>query len=349
MRDRVIFAIWLVGYVAAATIAIRGLAYPFVDRDYSSFWIAGQLARTGHAAAAYDLEALRAAATQSLRTTVKVTFPYPPHSLLIFAPLSAIPYKLSFWVWQVFSAALFYVAARPFLPIGFPKPLVLLTPAALLSVSFGQVGLFYGALWFFAFGGSSIAAAMLTFKPHLGFLVAVEVFRRRAILATVVAAALIILLSVLVFGLDAWRASLFGAATKQLQLLASGAMPKWSTQMTTPLFAYGVAGWAFFAVAAIILVSRNFNVFSAATATFLIAPYGLHYDMTVASLGFGVLLFSRWNQMRPWHRAACAFAFLTPAIVAAGSWLVPPLLLAGLYVQCLHSEALRNGEEPAEN
>ena len=68
-------------------------------------------------------------------------------------------------------------------------------------------------------------------------------------------------------------------------------MTRWYTQAVTPLLAYNFAGWAVFAIAAIILLSRNFNVFTAASATFLISPYGFHYDMTVVCVGFGVLLF----------------------------------------------------------
>jgi hypothetical protein len=230
-------------------------------------------------------------------------------------------------------------------PKDFPAILTVLTPAALINVAFGQVGLFYGALWLFAFGGSTIAAAMLTFKPHLGFLVAVEVIRKRRLVRTSVVTAALILLSLVVFGPHAWSASLFGAATKQVEMLSSGQMTKWPTQMTTPLIAYGIAGWALFAIAAAFLLSRNFNVFSAATATFLIAPYGFHYDMTVVCLGFGVLLFERWEEMSAWQRLVCMLAFLSPGLVAVGTWLIPPLLLAGLHVQCLNSEPLRRSSD----
>jgi hypothetical protein len=93
-----------------------------------------------------------------------------------------------------------------------------------------------------------------------------------------------------------------------------------------------------FAIAAALLLRRNFHVFSAATATFLISPYGFHYDMTVVSLGFGLLLYERWEAMPVWQRLTCVLAFLSPGLVAVGTWLVPPLLLAGLYVQCLHTD-----------
>ena len=338
MRRRVlmiVLALWLLGMVLGASVGIAGWNAPLADRDFASFWVAGKLASRGHAALAYDLGGLRATAAQWLGTSVKIAFPYPPHSLLFAVPLSVIPYKVSFCLWQSVSALLFYFAARSHVPKGFPAVLVVFTPAALINVAFGQVGLFYGALWLFAFGGSSIAAALLTFKPHLGFLVAIEVVRKRQIVTTSLVAVAIIFLSLLVFGSDAWRASLLGAASQQIQMLAGGQMTKWPTQMTTPLLGYGVAGWVLFAIAAAFLLWRRFNVFTAATATFLIAPYGFHYDMTVVCLGFGFLLFEQWAAMPVWQRLVAALAFLSPGLVTVGTWLVPPMLLAGLYVQSL--------------
>ena len=338
MRRRVlliVLSIWLLGMIFGASVGIRGWNASLANRDFACFWVAGKIARSGLAALVYDPNALRAAAASWIGTTAKIAFPYPPHSLLFAVPLSLVPYKLSFWLWQSVSAALFYVAAKPHLPKHFPAILAVLTPAALINVALGQVGLFYGALWLFAFGGSSIASAMLTFKPHLGFLVAVEVIRKRRLVRTSIVAVALILLSLLVFGANAWTASLLQGASNQVAMLTSGAMSKWPTQMTTPLLTYGVAGWALFASAAAFLLSRNFNVFTAATATFLIAPYGFHYDMTVVCLGFGVLLFKKWEEMPVWQRLACTLAFLTPGLVAVESWLIPPLLLLGLYVQAV--------------
>jgi hypothetical protein len=115
-------------------------------------------------------------------------------------------------------------------------------------------------------------------------------------------------------------------------MVATAQYPNWYVQMTTPYLGYGMLGWLAFAAGAIFLLTRRFDVFTAATATFLIAPYGFHYDMTVVCLGFGLLLFQNWRSMPPWQCLVCALAFLSPVMVRAGTWLVPPLLLAGLYV-----------------
>lgn len=311
---------------------LKGWEGAIANRDFISFWVAGKLAVSGHAVQAYDVEALRAAAKSLAGTTFKIAFPYPPHTLFLAIPLSLLPLKVSFFLWQALSAALFYVAARPYVPKKFPTFLVLLTPSAVINVTFGQVGFFYGALWLFAFGRSSLAAAVLTFKPHLGVLVSVEMIRRRQVMLTCGLAAFIIALSVLIFGVDVWRASVFGALSNQMKFLSGGQL-NWYGQMTTPYLGYGLAGWLAFAAAAVFLLSRNFNAFSAATGAFLISPYGFHYDMTVVCMGFGILLFQRWRSMPAWQCFVCSLAFVSPMLVLVGTWLIPPLLLAGLYVQ----------------
>jgi hypothetical protein len=164
-------------------------------------------------------------------------------------------------------------------------------------------------------------------------LAGVEAIRSRQFIKTSVIALLILALSVAAFGFDTWQAWLGDAAAGILGDLSHAPYSIWYFQMTTPYLGYGLIGWGLFAVAAIFLLIRKFNVFTAATASFLIAPYGFHYDMTVVCLGFGILLFQRWRQMAPWETFVCAMVFLVPLLVQLGTWFAPPLLLAGLYIQ----------------
>ncbi len=165
-----VYCLWLAGILGTAVVALIGAhQIPISERDFVSVWVAGKLAANGQAAQIYDIHSLRAAGAAYAGTTFKITFPYTPHALLIAVPLSYLPLTVSFFAWQAISAALFYVAARSHLPDGMPPLLAILTPSAIVNVTFGQNGLFFGALWLFAFGGSALAAAMLTIKPHLGF------------------------------------------------------------------------------------------------------------------------------------------------------------------------------------
>lgn len=341
-----VYLLWLAGFLGTAVVGVMGAhLIPISERDFVSVWVAGKLATSGHAAQAFDIDSLRAAATTYAGTTYKIAFPYPPHVLFFSVPLSFLPLTVSFFLWQAISAALFCIAARRHLPAGISPILAVLTPSAVVNVTYGQNGLLLGALWLFAFRGSALSAALLTVKPHIGFLVAVEMIRRKLVLRTSLIAVGLIGVSAALFGLGAWHASLTNAATSQFSLITSGKYPNWFVQMTTPFVGYGYLGWFLFAVAAGVLLTRCFNVFTAATATFLISPYGFHYDMTVVCLGFGVLLFERWRSMPSWHAFVCALAYLSPMLVRAGTWFVPPILLLGLYAQTISGR--RSGSELA--
>jgi alpha-1,2-mannosyltransferase len=345
--NTLIYILWAAGLLG--TLATNSNLRPIsiVNRDFTSFWIAGKLAASGHAAQAYDPVALKAAAHAQIGTTFSIAYPYPPHFFFLTVPLSWLPLGIAYITWIFISGALFYVAAKPYLPRGFPSLLVLLTPAAFWNATFGQTGFLYGAFWLFAFRGSPVAAALLTVKPNLGILVAVDQTKRRQLLRTTMIALLLIIVSAAVFGVDAWRACVTGLTTNHLKWVQSGKYGVWFFQMASPYLAYGLIGWLGFAVAALFLLTRRFDAFTAATAAFLVSPYGFHYDMTVICLAFGIVLFQSWRSMPPWHTLVCALAFLSPAIVRAGTWLVPPILVAGLYV--LTSSAIDAPEEGHED
>ncbi len=333
-RERaLVYALWMLGMAGAALMFSDTLHSHLVNRDFVAVWAAGKLALAGRAVQTYDPTALQAFANQLVGTSSYIVYPYPPHTLFIAVPLSLLPLPLAFWTWQAISAALFYSAARSYLPAGFPKVLAILTPAALINVGFGQVGLFFGALWLFAFSGSAFAAAAMTFKPHLGLLVVGEAVRRRQLLITSAIALAILALSVVLFGVGAWRVWISEAIAHQMGDLATRSIVNWTNKMAAPFMGYGLFGWLAFAGAGIYLLFRRFDVFTAATASFLITPYGFHYDMTVVCLGFGVLLFERWRTMPPWQTFIAALAFLSPLLAGLGTLIAPPILLAGLYVQ----------------
>jgi hypothetical protein len=330
MKWRIMLLLWLCGILAAGGLSWD--RFPLVERDFANLWTAGRLAFDGRPVDAYDAAELRLAATHWLGTTSNLVFPYPPQLLLILAPLSVLPYRFAFGIWGALSAILFALAAKPYVPRGFPLLLAVLTPAALINLLYGQVGLMFGALWLFAFRGSWIAAAALTFKPHLGALVALKMLNSRRVTATLAAIAAILSTVVLLFGASIF-AAFWAALEGQAELLAQGSMTSWRVRIVSPLTAYGPFGWAAFATAAVILLARRFDAFTAATASMLISPYGFHYDMPVVCLGFGIALYRHWYDARPWQRISMGVGFLTPILVIFGSWLIPPILLVALFAQ----------------
>ena len=242
----------------------------------------GQARSNGHAAAAYGLELIACGRTSLDRNDFKIAFPYPPHALLFAAPLSLFHSSWHSGCGK-YSRRDLLLGGQTVFAVAFSGGVGPAHAGRADQLSFGQVGLFFGSLWLFAFRGSWFAAAALTFKPHLGLLVAVEDVSPKQVAKAALVAAALVLLSVIFFGISAWDASLFGAAFKQIGMLSGGNTGRWYSQMTTPLLSYGIIGWSICAVSAAWLLRRNFNVFTAATASFLISPYGFHYDMAVSA------------------------------------------------------------------
>lgn len=331
MRNPLLPVLWGLGALLTVWLVIIA-PHSLVERDFSNLWVAGRLAMDGRIAEIFDVESFRRASHAMLGMTSLNNYSYPPHALFLAVPFGLVSQPVAFWLWNIASGLFFTWAARKHLPEGFPVYLAAFTPAALACYWFGHYGLLIGGLWFLAFSGSGVSAALLTIKPHLGLLVAVQMLRdRKALAVAIITTAALVILSAAAFGIDAWRAFFTATFDYQVGLLKPGAMRVMNLTSVSPVLAYGVTGWACFALAATYLVRRNFNVWTAATATFLIVPYGFHYDMTVACLGFGVLAATK--EMRAWERAIIILAFMTPELIIFGSKLAPPLLLAGLWVQ----------------
>jgi hypothetical protein len=198
-----------------------------------------------------------------------------------------------------------------------------------------------GALWLFAFRGSAFAAACLSIKPQLGFLILPQLMKDRwFFLRALLVFCGLVATSALVVGY--WpdfisRAFLHARATYNNNYII------WYRVAVTPLIGYGILGWALYAVGAIYFLAKNYNVWTAATATFLISPYGFQYDLPVVCLGLAILIFEQWDAMAPWQRLTCCCGFLSPVIVLGGTWLVPPILLASLSVQASMSQREQHG------
>jgi hypothetical protein len=307
-------------------------------RDFDNLWAAGRLVLAGRGADAYNMSALHAVAPYA------GNYSYPPLALFVAAPFGLLPRNWSFVAWDAMSLALFAVAARPFTQ-GFPAWVALLSPASVVCLLFGHYGLLVGALWLLAFSGRPWAAGLLTIKPQIGGLALFRFIRSpRGLLFAGLTVGVAVAASIGLFGLAAWREFLTTTASFQMRFVLTGST-KVLTQQVTPLGGYGWIGQLLFAGAAIALLSRNFNVFTAATATFLISPYGFHYDMPVVCLGFAWTIANCSNEMSMWEKSVCVFGYLSPAIVSGGSWFVPPILLLGLVVQARRVRAGSSRED----
>lgn len=265
--------------------------------------------------------------------TSRLDWVHPPEMLFVVGALAQLPLLAAFLVWNGACALLFFLAARPWMPTGVPRILALLTPAAAVNFYFGQFGLLIGALWLWTFRRAPWAAALLTVKPHLALLGAVPILADwRLTLRTAAVMAAIVALSIAVFGVDPWRlyvGQLFNNGSR----FAHAPPLSFIIYGVTPLMGYPAWAWLIFAAAAAWLLSWNFHVFTAATATFLISPYGFSYDMPVVCLGFALMLRVHWRDMDWGERFFATLAFLAPVLGRFGTWSIPFVLLMGLWVQ----------------
>ena len=318
--------LWLIGALFPVILILTG---PVGRYDFAALWVAASQTLAGEAASIYSTAATQVYADR-LGLAGATIFPYPPHALFFYVPFALVPYIPAYLIWDVATAACFYWAARPYLPKHFPPLLSIATPAALICLDFGQTGLLFGAFWLLAFRGKWAAVALLTFKPHLGLLSVLSIKNRAALIRVIVLALALIGASAILFGPTLWLTFVDQAIGQGVRI---GSMKRWLFAGVGPAMGYGLWGWIPFAAAGALILARNVNVFTASTASFLISPYGFHYDMTVASLGFGLAIASCWHEMPIRDRIPMAIGFLSPVIAISGTWWVPPLLLWSLWTQ----------------
>jgi hypothetical protein len=304
----------------------NGVRTDLVGRDFTDIWLAGHAARAGINA---SNPAVFEAFGRSVFGDYLFNWPYPPTMLFLAVPISFLPHALGFFIWDAATMALFYFAAKPFLPREL-ELLAVVTPAAILSLIFGQTGFVVGALWFFAFRWAP-ASALLLIKPHMGVLAGLRVLtdRKKALVGIAIGLAIVIA-SALIFG--GWREFFLASGPAQANAIWNRRWITWVLVATAPGVGYGIYGWLLFAIGAAWFLRRDFNVWTAATATMLISPYGYHYDMTVICAGLMLYLYER--KLSHWETAVLVIAFLSPAWVRViGTWFVPPVLLTALAVQ----------------
>jgi hypothetical protein len=333
---RAILVIWAIGAIVPVALLLQAEVGKV---DFSALWIAGRQVLSGDGASVYNSSIAQQYADRFTHG-LGAEFPYPPHALFLFLPFALLPYLSGYLAWNAVSAIFFWWAARPYLPRGFPSVLSILSPAALLCLDFGQTGLLIGGLWLLAFQAKWPAVALLTIKPHIGMLSVLSLRSRTNFIRTTILAAALMAASAVLLGPQLWM----GFADRIIlhgDIAAGG--ERWRHASVSPAVAFGPWGWIPFAVGGGLLLARKVNVFTAATATFLIAPFGFHYDMPVASLGFGLLLYANWAKMPLKHSLPIALGFISPIIAILGVYFVCPILFWALWAQVKYDTGTFSG------
>ncbi len=167
--------------------------------DFLSFYGAGHLIRTGEGAHLYD-----AATQETIQRALypsgfdnAIGYPLPVFAAWIFAPFSALPFRVAFFIWIALNTLLLAVLARAVarlltdVPTSLRRTFVAvfaLSMPAMTAITFGQVDLIVFAGMFGAYlllrdrrdALAGVALSLALFKPHflVGFVLLLVITRR---------------------------------------------------------------------------------------------------------------------------------------------------------------------------
>jgi hypothetical protein len=288
-----------------------------IANDFVNVWAAGQLARDGHPAAAYDWPVHKAAEVKAVGHEFDGYYGwhYPPTFLFVAAALATLPFMTAAALWLLATLSA-YAAALCGILGGRTGVLVALGfPAAIWNVTAGQNGFLTAAL----IGGSlgllerrpvlaGICLGLLTYKPQFGLLFPIVLIADRQWRVIAVASLTAIglaFLSWLAFGSATWQAFAQWMPVTSRVVLGEG-LADWSRLQSL----FGVirshggseqSAWIVQALGSIAIAagvvwlwrSRTaFDLKAAALAagTLLVTPYVYMYDLVVLAVAVAFLL-----------------------------------------------------------
>lgn len=344
--------------------------------DFLTFYAASQLLLSGHGMDAYDLSVIGPLENAIVPTTEPFYFPwfYPPPYLLLVAPLSVLPYAVSYLLWALAGAALMLgvlltVVKREGLW------LALAFPGVWICFAHGQNGVITAALAGAALLQlkkrpvlAGVLIGLLVIKPHLAVLFPVALIAARAwkaFAAAAVSAVVTLVSSALVLGLATIRAWL-GSMGDAAGFIESGYLP-WSKMpgvfAALRLLGAGVtaayAVQAVVALAAIVTVWRIWRSTSSMelrgaalmSAIFLVNPYGFDYDTVWLAFPIAwVALYGRRHGWRRGEREVLVAAYVLPAMISPLGALhvgVAPLVVGAFLLMVARRALPARQEAPA--
>jgi arabinofuranan 3-O-arabinosyltransferase len=288
-----------------------------IANDFVNVVAAGQLARDGDAAAAYDWPTHKQAEVKAIGHDFENYYGwhYPPTFLFVAVVLSVLPYLTAMLVslgasFAAYAAALGSILGRRtgfFVAAGFP--------AALWNITAGQNGFLTAAL----IGGTlgllerqpvlaGVCLGLLTYKPQFGLLFPLALIADRRWLTVAVAAAVAIVLAVLswlTFGSASWDAFIhWMPITSRIVLDEGGA--DWSRLQSlfglvrahggSESLAWAVQGCGSVTVALGVIwlwrsrVPFDLKAAALAAATLIATPYLYMYDVVMLAVAVAFLL-----------------------------------------------------------
>jgi hypothetical protein len=287
-----------------------------IASDFVNVWAAGKLALQGAPAAAYDWPIHKSIEEFAVghRFGGYFGWHYPPPFLGIAALLALLPYGASYTLW-VFATLPIYVAmVRAIIAEQGAVLLALACPALLSNFVVGQngfltAGLMGGALLLIERRPLAAGAliGLLTYKPHIGLLIPIVLAASghwRVFFSAAVTAALMALVSLVVFGSATWLAFFHSIAHTSQAFLSDGWANFGKLQtlfgLTRALGGGETLAWTLQATLALVSAlvvsliwrgrsSLEIKAAALATGAMLATPYLYTYDLVVLAVPLAFL------------------------------------------------------------
>jgi len=310
--------------------------------DFVSFYAAGKLALAGTPALTYNQAAHFLAEQQFMVAGAPYQFFfYPPVFMLLMAPLALLPYYVSFYAFEFATLATFLLVMREILlePGWAWIAPVLAFPAVFWTLGLGQNAFLTAAL----VGGFTLLVdrrpalagmllGLVCYKPHFGLLAPVGLAfggHRRAFAAAGASVAVLVGLSVALFGTATWQAYFitlansnavyasgridyagivtpFGAA----RLLGFGSGPSYLAQVAVTGSMLLLVAWSWRR-----RPNRSVRAATLLSATLLAVPLALLYDSLLLLVAVGWLVREgRKSGFLPWEKTTLLAVYLATLV-----------------------------------
>jgi len=335
-----------------AILIVLALSRDFIDpagkpvgTDFLGFWSAGRMALEGHAAEAYDYDREFAREKKALpwkdeRNAPFFPWPYPPMFLNVVALFALLPYGAALGAWLAATVPIYLASIRAILPGRNAMLVALAFPAVLSNLAHGQngfltAGLLGGALvlldrrpW-----TSGIMFGLLAYKPQFSAMIPLALLvggRWRTVFAAAITVAGTAALSWAMWGAGAWHAFFASLGVARALELEQGTVAREKVQSVFsavrmlgggigPAYA-AQAVFAIAAMAALVWIWRKpvggaLKGAALATATMMVTPYLIDYDLIVLALPVAWLASLGLREgFLPWEKITLFAVWLLPLL-----------------------------------
>jgi hypothetical protein len=333
----IVYAAALIHFYLAGAWIVDASGSPLYG-DFTDGWVAESHALNADASQLYDSNKFVKIQEELLgaRDYFYPNWPYPPTLFLILAPLSTLPYLNAFLIWDVVTLLGCLIAVYLIVRRSAAIAVVLASPFTAWNFLAGQNGFLtaslLGAALHFLEKRPVVAGAVfgcLTYKPQFAILfpIALVASRQwRAVASAGVAAAVLAVASIALFGAGAW-AAFPNVLIEQGKLnLAAGPDSNWGYLQTVygmirNLHGAAITAWLF----------QGLTTLAAAVIVWILWRSPARYPLKAATLSAAVLIATPYAFAYDMAALAIPVAFLVKDQIGCGMLRGEQTIMVGLF------------------